>query len=84
MVVLWVGRVAVARRSMKGALRIQFSSTVVAATLVELDTLLIILLELIQLDHRKLLLQRTGSLLFYSCSLLLLHVGVSALVILLL
>ena len=43
-------------RSMKGAFRIQLDSTVVTSTLVELDSLLIILLELIQFDHWKLLL----------------------------
>jgi len=65
-VMVWVSRMAVAvlvangllrsLRSMKGAFRIQLDSTVVTSTLVELDSLLIILLELIQFDHWKLLL----------------------------
>jgi hypothetical protein len=55
-VMVWVSRMAVAVRSMKGAFRIQLDSTVVTSTLVELDSLLIILLELIQFDHWKLLL----------------------------
>ena len=42
--------------SMKRAFRIQFNSTIMACTFVKLDTLLIVMLELVQFDHRKLLL----------------------------
>ena len=85
--VLGVGRMAVMSvtiRTMERTLRIQLNSTVVASTFMELDTLLIVLLELIQFYHRELLLQRAGSLLLLSKALLLLHVGVPTLIILLL
>ena len=42
--------------SMEWTFRIQLNSTVVTSTFVKLDTLLIVLLELVQFYHRKLLL----------------------------
>ena len=79
-----MSRVAVGTRSMEGTFRIQFDCTVVTSTFVVLDTLLIVLLELIQFYHGELLLQRAGSLLLLGLALLLLHVGVPSLVVLLL